>query len=327
MADEIDNNELCLALATFQNAVLAAISDTVGVEEDCLYGTALEFHVWSQPMEERQPFGNTSNLKPSIMVHSGQPPVQLSWLDVPLAQEVNEPWPEMVMQVSAYIIIVSLPRIRIGPVFPVSCSIMCRDLGSKASKQLHFILTRSISGLFSCKQKNYLCRLYLKFFDRRVCSLLTETVGKPLSLAHTLEDMLDGLLRGMLRHYVLYSEGWLHGNVTNDAILLLASPEKREEERWIYLCSKTSHVSLGMCTGMIINAEHTTHLAEEKKVPINSLTHTMLSLSIRLTQFWECNSSTVLCTAINDLESFLWIFLLSILERCSSIPDKPDDLW
>jgi len=151
------------------------------------------------------------------------------------------------------------------------------------------------------------------FANRKLYAVFMKTAGQPLKCVSTVGDMLRAVLHAMLGHYVLYISGWLHRDVSTGNVVLLKTPESRRTEKVKDILPEK--VQLGDCTGMIIDGDHAIKWKEQRNDPADSRSGTLPFLSYRLTDTWR-HGQRCLHTAIDDLESFIYVLLVAVLEKC-----------
>ncbi|KAI9435683.1 hypothetical protein H4582DRAFT_1817249, partial [Lactarius indigo] len=102
-----------------------------------------------------------------------------------------------------------------------------------------------------------------------------------------------------LGHYNLFLGGILHRDVSSGNILRLQEPIDRAP-------------GLSLCRGFLVDGDHAINWRKDAITPSSERSGTLPFVSIRLLSDWRLNKP-VLHTAIDDLESFLWVLVWSLV--------------
>ncbi|KAH9018200.1 hypothetical protein EDB83DRAFT_180246 [Lactarius deliciosus] len=127
-------------------------------------------------------------------------------------------------------------------------------------------------------------------------------------------ELLESILHAMIGHYNLYLGGVLHRDVSNGNILRLREPIERPHSRSTSLLRPAlgEDVNLSSCRGLLADLDHA---IEWRKVPPTASrdrSGTLPFISLRLVNFWAANKPA-LHTAADDLESFMWVLVWSLV--------------
>ncbi|KZS87211.1 hypothetical protein SISNIDRAFT_383202, partial [Sistotremastrum niveocremeum HHB9708] len=112
-------------------------------------------------------------------------------------------------------------------------------------------------------------------------------------------------------HWNMFKNDWLHRDVSLGNVMILETPELREhvldfDDPLIGLTTQAE------CEGMVIDGDHAIRWwCRIRECPISGhRSGTLPYLSLRLCQLWGDNNLVSLPhTALDDLESFLWVLL------------------
>ncbi|OBZ73246.1 hypothetical protein A0H81_06711 [Grifola frondosa] len=152
-----------------------------------------------------------------------------------------------------------------------------------------------------------------EFQERVFFREIIQTEGRDLTDAETVQDLIRGLLHAMLGLYNGFKKGWTHRDVSIGNVLLLVCPEDRPTDSLECLTPQRRQ-NLGRCTGMIVDEDQ----AIESKTLFDPARQGHISrcgtrpfISIRILDAME---GTPIPTAIDDLESFMWVLIWAVLE-------------
>ncbi|KAF9475009.1 hypothetical protein BDN70DRAFT_936215 [Pholiota conissans] len=134
-----------------------------------------------------------------------------------------------------------------------------------------------------------------------------KTAGKPTDELVTPDEMLRGVFHALLGHYNLYASGWLHQDVSSGNVILLRVAEDRVD-------SSTTHITWKMLWMIIDGDRDVQWNNRDREISTEPCSGTLSYLSVRLIVAWSKNAA-ILHTAIDNLDSFLWVLLLSVLEK------------
>ncbi|PBK92449.1 hypothetical protein ARMGADRAFT_1080526 [Armillaria gallica] len=156
------------------------------------------------------------------------------------------------------------------------------------------------------------------YIDRVLHREIIKTEGKDLREAATVQILLKAILHAMLGLYSRYLNGWIHGDVNISSVLLLAQPEMRRSDNLLCLTPGRRQL-LGKCIGMLVDdsqgIEEGTLFDTMEEVLKPGMPGTLSFMSIRLLQSLLLPTRTV-TTAIDDLESFIWVLCWTVFEIC-----------
>ncbi|KAH9048838.1 hypothetical protein EDB84DRAFT_1261915, partial [Lactarius hengduanensis] len=107
----------------------------------------------------------------------------------------------------------------------------------------------------------------------------------------------------ILGHYNLFLGGVLHRDVSSGNILRSRGPVSRLDLR---------EVDVTSCRGFLVDGDHAVEWRKDAITPSLERSGTLPFMSTRLLQDWRLNKP-VLHTAIDDLESFLWVLIWSLV--------------
>ncbi|PBK92410.1 hypothetical protein ARMGADRAFT_1030716 [Armillaria gallica] len=150
--------------------------------------------------------------------------------------------------------------------------------------------------------------------DRVLHREIIKTEGKDLQEAATVQILLKGILHAMLGLYSVYLNRWIHRDVNISSVILLAQPEMR------LLClTPERRQLLGKCIGMLVDdnqgIEEATLFDTTKEVSEPGTPGTLTFMSTRLLGTLVLQTRTIV-TAIDDLESFIWVLCWAVFEIC-----------
>ncbi|KAI9447959.1 hypothetical protein H4582DRAFT_44012 [Lactarius indigo] len=136
-----------------------------------------------------------------------------------------------------------------------------------------------------------------------------EEVGIP-----TPAELLESILHATIGHYNLFLGGVLHRDVSNGNILRLREPIERTHSRSISLLRPElgKDVNLSSCRGFLTDWDHSIEWRKVPPTPSTDRSGTLPFMSLRLVQAWSRNQPA-LHTAVDDLESFLWVLVWSLV--------------
>ncbi|EGO23565.1 hypothetical protein SERLADRAFT_469595 [Serpula lacrymans var. lacrymans S7.9] len=120
-------------------------------------------------------------------------------------------------------------------------------------------------------------------------------------------QFLEGMLHGMMGHYNMYKDGWLHRDVSDGNVLLLPEPEIRKPLTR-FECTK----NLTKCVGVISDGDQAIRWRELDRELGKHRSGTLPYISRRVLNAWNKNQS-VLHTFADDLEAFFWVILCVLL--------------
>ncbi|KAH9036428.1 hypothetical protein EDB84DRAFT_1398059 [Lactarius hengduanensis] len=136
--------------------------------------------------------------------------------------------------------------------------------------------------------------------------------------------LLFGLtLLPILGHYNLFLGGVLHRDVSSGNILRLREPIPRLPGLSMGLLGLPEK-DAELCRGFLVDGDHAIEWHKDAITPSLERSGTLPFMSTRLLNQWRLNRP-VLHTAIDDLESFLWVLvwsLVCIFKTFAKITDK-----
>ncbi|OBZ72825.1 hypothetical protein A0H81_06714 [Grifola frondosa] len=152
-----------------------------------------------------------------------------------------------------------------------------------------------------------------KFQERVLFREIIKTEGRDLTDAETVQDLIRGILHAMLGLYNGFKKGWTHRDVSIGNVLLLVCPEDRPTDSLECLTPQRRQ-NLGRCTGMIVD--------EDQEIESKTLFDPARQRHISRSGTWPFISIRILYaikempipTAIDDLESFMWVLIWAVLE-------------
>ncbi|KAH9163309.1 hypothetical protein EDB89DRAFT_562696 [Lactarius sanguifluus] len=125
-------------------------------------------------------------------------------------------------------------------------------------------------------------------------------------------ELLESILHAMIGHYNLYLGGVLHRDVSNGNILRLREPIERPHSRSTSLPVLGEDVNLRSCRGFLADLDHAIEWGKVPPTRSRDLSGTLPFISLRLVNAWSANKPA-LHTAADDLESFMWVLVWSLV--------------
>ncbi|KAI9431181.1 hypothetical protein H4582DRAFT_1822883, partial [Lactarius indigo] len=122
--------------------------------------------------------------------------------------------------------------------------------------------------------------------------------------------------------------GILHRDVSCGNILRLREPIDRAPGRSMSFL-KLRHQDVKLCRGFLVDGDHAMKWHKDAITPSLERSGTLPFVSIRLLSDWRLNKP-VLHTAIDDLESFLWVLvwsLVHIFKKFAMITDEDSVIY
>ncbi|KAH8997298.1 hypothetical protein EDB92DRAFT_1409468 [Lactarius akahatsu] len=128
-------------------------------------------------------------------------------------------------------------------------------------------------------------------------------------------ELMETILHSMIGHYNLFLGGVLHRDISSGNILRLREPINRSLGPSIhYLCRMLDEdVDLSLCCGFLIDGDRAIKWHKDSRTPSLERSGTLPFVSIRLLRAWSKERPT-LHTAADDLESFLWVLVWSLVQ-------------
>ncbi|KAH8992117.1 hypothetical protein EDB92DRAFT_1859853 [Lactarius akahatsu] len=123
--------------------------------------------------------------------------------------------------------------------------------------------------------------------------------------------LVEIILHSMIGHYNLFLGGVLHRDVSSGNILRSQEPVSRSSGLSIGLLD-LREVDVTSCRGFLVDGDHAVEWRKDAITPSLERSGTLPFMSTRLLQEWRLNKP-VLHTAIDDLESFLWVLIWSLV--------------
>ncbi|EGN95931.1 hypothetical protein SERLA73DRAFT_140980 [Serpula lacrymans var. lacrymans S7.3] len=120
-------------------------------------------------------------------------------------------------------------------------------------------------------------------------------------------QFLEGMFHGMMGHYNMYKDGWLHRDVSDGNVLLLPEPEIRKPLTR-FECTK----NLTKCVGVISDGDQAIRWRELDRKLEKRRSGTLPFISRRMLSAWD-DDEPILHTFADDLESFFWVILCVLL--------------
>ncbi|KZT39679.1 hypothetical protein SISSUDRAFT_984425 [Sistotremastrum suecicum HHB10207 ss-3] len=119
-------------------------------------------------------------------------------------------------------------------------------------------------------------------------------------------------------HWNLFIDDWLHRDVSLGNVMLLEEPEEREPV-YDFTDIKILETTQEKCIGMIIDGDHAIIWWRRRGPQAGHRSGTLPYLSLRLCRLWSAGQHTQLPhTALDDLESFIWVLMHVILMKIPS---------
>ncbi|EGN95543.1 hypothetical protein SERLA73DRAFT_186612, partial [Serpula lacrymans var. lacrymans S7.3] len=136
-------------------------------------------------------------------------------------------------------------------------------------------------------------RIHKQLISKKKCHMLRTAAGP--------YQLLEGLFHGMIGHYNMYVDGWLHRKVSDSNILLLSEPEiQKPPTRFKFTQDLTKCASIIFDGDQAIKWRELLELKHEEH-----RSETFPYMSMRLLRAWD-RGQAVLHTFADDLESFFW---------------------
>lgn len=149
--------------------------------------------------------------------------------------------------------------------------------------------------------------------------IIIKTHGRPLTDAKGPRELVLGVLHAMLGHWVLFTAGWLHRDASIGNVMLMLQPEVRERVTDFSLPPDT----IQECLGFITDGDLAIKWDDPDRLVANRRSGTPPFMSTYLLRSLTRNIQT--ChTAVDDLESFVWVLLWAILDILRSKSRKPE---
>ncbi|KAH9081658.1 hypothetical protein EDB83DRAFT_2670046 [Lactarius deliciosus] len=128
-------------------------------------------------------------------------------------------------------------------------------------------------------------------------------------------ELMETILHSMIGHYNLFLGGVLHRDISSGNILRLREPVNRSLGPSIHsLCPMLDEdVDLSLCRGFLIDGDHAIEWHKDVRTPLLERSGTLPFVSIRLLYAWF-KKRPALHTAADDLESFLWVLVWSLVQ-------------
>ncbi|KAH8992032.1 hypothetical protein EDB92DRAFT_1816151 [Lactarius akahatsu] len=123
--------------------------------------------------------------------------------------------------------------------------------------------------------------------------------------------LVETILHSMIGHYNLYLGGVLHRDVSSGNILRLREPINRSPGLSMGLLGLHDQ-DVNLCQGFLVDGDHAIERRKGAIAPSLERSGTLPFMSTRLLDEWRLNN-LVLHTAIDDLESFLWVLVWSLV--------------
>ncbi|GJJ07763.1 hypothetical protein Clacol_001968 [Clathrus columnatus] len=141
--------------------------------------------------------------------------------------------------------------------------------------------------------------------------LLISTEGGPLKDARNPKELLQAVMHAMIGYWVLFKDGWLHRDVSIGNVLLMKTPEKRDEIEGLdnILTEDIRAKYFNECLGFISDADLAIRWTEgswevPKGTPPFMSCTSFKNMTLNIENLY---------TAVDDLESFIWVMFWAIL--------------
>ncbi|KAH9083530.1 hypothetical protein EDB83DRAFT_2212655 [Lactarius deliciosus] len=130
--------------------------------------------------------------------------------------------------------------------------------------------------------------------------------------------LLETILHSMIGdHYNLFLGGVLHRDVSSGNILRLQEPIDRFPGLSMNLLDLPDQ-DVKSCRGFLIDGDHAIEWREDATTPSLERSGTLPFMSIRLLTGWYLGRPA-LHTAVDDLESFLWVLVWSLVHTFKAL--------
>jgi hypothetical protein len=139
-------------------------------------------------------------------------------------------------------------------------------------------------------------------------------------------ELVETIFHSIIGHYNLFRGGILHRDVSCGNILRLRNPIERHLGRFQDLIEKTlgQDVDLSQCRGILIDGDHAIKWRERAIGLSSERSGTLPFMSTHLLNAWD-GGDQALHTAADDLESFLWVLvwsLVNIFKKVATINNR-----
>ncbi|KAH8999062.1 hypothetical protein EDB92DRAFT_2111150 [Lactarius akahatsu] len=136
--------------------------------------------------------------------------------------------------------------------------------------------------------------------------------------------LMETILHSMIGHYNLFLGGVLHWDVSSGNILRLREPIDRLPGLSMSLLGLPNRdVNPSFCQGFLIDGDHAIEWRKDAITQCRVPQGTLPFMSIRLLDEWYLDNP-VLHTAIDDLESFLWVLVWSLVRISKELAKIPN---
>ncbi|EGO18363.1 hypothetical protein SERLADRAFT_481206, partial [Serpula lacrymans var. lacrymans S7.9] len=137
--------------------------------------------------------------------------------------------------------------------------------------------------------------------------LISKTEYRKLHTAVGPYEFLEGIFHGMMGHYNMYKDGWLHRDVSDGNVLLFPVPQIRKPLTR-FECTK----NLTKCVSVSNDGDQAIRWRELDRELEQRRSGTLPFISMRLLNAWD-DDEPILHTFADDLESFFWVILCVLL--------------
>ncbi|KAJ6470599.1 hypothetical protein C8R47DRAFT_988725 [Mycena vitilis] len=150
---------------------------------------------------------------------------------------------------------------------------------------------------------------------------IATTVGTPLRQAASPKDLLEALLHAIIGYLNLLQKEWQHRDVSNGNVLLALAKDNPASQFRFYL----QHIN--SCRGILTDGDQAVQWKQDRE-PASHHSGTLPFMSFSLLENFS-QPEAHLHTGLDDLESFIWIFVWEVLHqghkrRLLSPMDKED---
>ncbi|KAH7906008.1 hypothetical protein BJ138DRAFT_1016872 [Hygrophoropsis aurantiaca] len=136
---------------------------------------------------------------------------------------------------------------------------------------------------------------------------LSQQSGMRLDSASGPRELFEALLHSMLGHWDLFKNGCLHRDVSTGNICVLKQRVQRPA-----VTDFEATMSITECIGVITDGDQAINWKLDQRELATHRSGTLPFTSLRLLNAWQ-NSRVAVHTAIDDIESFLWVLIWALL--------------
>jgi len=133
-------------------------------------------------------------------------------------------------------------------------------------------------------------------------------------------DLVETILHAMIGHCNLFLGGVLHRDVSQGNILRLEVPKERSGGRSADVLRPVLGQDLSKCRGFLVDGDHSIEWGKIPPTPSSERSGTLPFMSQRLLNPWD-DDEPIVHTAIDDLESFLWVLIWALVQIFEGVRD------